>query len=90
MARIRNRNISPERGDWDKFYEGIEQCFPASLAERLAPKKFRRYKKRSLAVKLDRRGGGSVVCSCMEVDQDLFHEFAPPSGLVTIGLEDLI
>jgi hypothetical protein len=73
-----------------KLCEGIEQCFPVSPAEKFAPKKFRRFKKRLLTVEPNKRRGSPTIRSCIEVDQDLFHEFAPPTGPVRLGLEDLI
>jgi hypothetical protein len=80
--------LATEGVDWEKFGADFEQCVPTTPEEKSWPKRIRRFQ-RSIDFKRKHRVERSCV-SCLEIDQDLFHEFAPPSGPVQVNLEELI
>jgi hypothetical protein len=88
--RIGLGELGEELCEWDSLWVDLEQIFPRSPQERVWPKKFRRFLRLA-------RSGGSNECrrkeqkkrSCLEVDQELFHEFAPPIGSICVELEEL-
>jgi hypothetical protein len=86
----RERQIENPFLGWIWSGTGFEHNFPLTPQERSSPKKFHRFHCSPSFGRSGKRSRREVrTRSCLEVDPELFHEYASPSGPVCIELEEL-
>jgi hypothetical protein len=84
--RLQRATVVATEQDWKAYGAAYEQSFPGTPQKSCWPKKLRRFQKLSpWVVRVREKVRQQKISSCLEIEQELFHEFAPPTGPINVG-----